>query len=197
VYTRKHDTTAVLLLTGLAGIAGCAPKSSVSPPVAQSYQLTATVQDLMEGIVDPSADTLWDSVAYIASARGVEDRQPRTDEEWQKVRYAAVTLIEAGNLLSMPGRTVAKDASAGSAGAAPANVGTGELTHGEIQSRINASHVAFTQFARNLQTAGMKALAAIEAKDAAALMDAGGVIDEACEACHVTYWYPNQNRPGG
>jgi len=52
------------------------------------------------------------------------------------------------------------------------------------------------QFARNLQDAGLKALSAIEAKDTQGLMDAGGTIDEACEACHVTYWYPHQNRPG-
>ena len=54
----------------------------------------------------------------------------------------------------------------------------------------------FTQFARNLQDAASKALTAIDARNPQGLMDAGGVIDEACEACHVTYWYPNQNRPG-
>jgi cytochrome c556 len=61
---------------------------------------------------------------------------------------------------------------------------------------MDATHEVFTQFARNLQDAGLKALAAITAKDAQGLMDAGGTIDEACEACHVTYWYPNQKRPG-
>jgi hypothetical protein len=156
--------------------------------------LTATVQDLMEGVVDPSADILWDSVAYIATTKGVEDRQPRTDEEWQRVRYAAITLIEATNLLRMPGRKVAND---GNPAGVPAPVaGLGELTHPEIQSRIDSSHPAFAQFARNLQEAGLKALTSIDAKDAEGLMAAGGVIDEACEACHVTYWYPNQNRPG-
>jgi len=156
----------------------------------------------MDGIIDPSADVLWDSVAYIATTNGIEDRQPRTDDEWKKVRYGAVTLIEGANLLSMPGRRVAGDSTDGTppTGGTPpaggASVGTGELTHAEIQQRIDSSHAAFVQFARNLQDAGLKALAAIEAKDATALMDAGGRIDEACEACHVTYWYPNQNRPG-
>lgn len=150
----------------------------------------------MDGIIDPSADVLWDSVAYIATTKGIEDRQPRTDDEWKKVRYGAITLIEAANLLSMHGRRVAGDPADGTPTAGDASVGTGELTHAEIQQRIDSSHAAFVQFARNLQDAGLKALAAIEAKDATALMDAGGRIDEACEACHVTYWYPNQNRPG-
>jgi len=158
---------------------------------AQQYRLTATIQDLMDGIIDPSADVLWDSVAYIATPKGVEDRQPRTDEEWKTVRNSAITLIEAANLLSMPGRSVA--AVHEPADSPPA---AGELSHAEIQQRIDATHDGFTQFARNLQDAGLKALAAINAKNAQGLMDAGGTIDEACEACHVTYWYPNQSRPG-
>jgi hypothetical protein len=143
----------------------------------------------MDGIIDPSADVLWDSVAYIATTKGIEDRQPRTDGEWKTVRNSAITLIEAANLLSMPGRSVA-------AARAPSPLGLGELSHAEIQQRIDATHDGFTQLARNLQDAGLKALAAISARDAQGLMDAGGTIDEACEACHVTYWYPNQNRPG-
>jgi hypothetical protein len=147
----------------------------------------------MDGIVDPSADVLWDCVAYIATKKGVEDRQPRTDEEWQAVRYSAITLIEAANLLSMPGRRVAAAHNPASAAAPPA---PGELTHAEIQQRVESTHGAFTQFARNLQDAATRALTAIDGKDAQGLMEAGGVIDQACEACHVTYWYPNQNRPG-
>ena len=145
----------------------------------------------MDGVIDPSADGLWDSVAYIATTKGVEDRQPRTDEEWKAVRYHAITLIEAANLLSMPGRHVA--AAQLATDPPPA---LGELSQDEIQRRINSTHEAFTGFARNLQDAGLKALVAIDAKDAQGLMDAGGTIDEACEACHVTYWYPNQSRPG-
>jgi hypothetical protein len=137
---------------------------------------------------------LWDSVAYIANTAGVEDRQPRTDEDWKRVRYSAITLIEAGNLLCMPGRRVAAEPGPGEQSAGEG--GHGELTHAQTQQRIDSSHEAFAQFARNLQEAGLKALAAINAKDPAALMEAGGVIDEACEACHVTYWYPNQNQPG-
>lgn len=171
--------------------AGCAPKvpSAPSAPVAQ-YQLTATIVDLMEGLIDPSADALWDSVAYIANAKGIEDRQPRTPEEWQAVRFQAVNLIEAANLLSMPGRVVAYDLP----NASPKR-GPGELSHAESQKLIDANHEGFVQFAHVLQSAGLLALAAIDAKNAQGLMDAGTTIDNACETCHVTYWYPNQQRP--
>ncbi len=166
-----------------------------APQSSQQYRLTATIPDLMDGMIDPAADVLWDSVAYIATPKGIEDRQPRTDDEWKTVRNSAITLIEAANLLSMPGRRVdAVHPPADAINDAPPPLG--ELSHAEIQQRIDATHDAFAQFARNLQDAGLKALAAITAKDAQGLMDAGGIIDEACEACHVTYWYPNQKRPG-
>jgi hypothetical protein len=219
VYDRIRAIQAAILLPGAILATACSPNArsgtqthqgerdwkitQQSQPVPK-YRLTATIPDLMEGVIDPSADVLWDSVAYVANTQGIEDRQPRTTEEWKKVRVSAITLIEAANLLSMPGRLVdgrsgpeglrATGASAASRSAIP--VGSGELTHAEIQQRIDSTHPAFVQFARNLQDAALKALAAIDRKDPVGLMDAGGQIDEACEACHLTYWYPNQSRPG-
>jgi hypothetical protein len=169
-------------------VAACSPeKPTVAVADPQQFHLTATIQELMDGQIDPSADALWDSVAYIASKSGIEDRQPRTDAQWHAVRLHAVELIEATNLLIMPGRR------ANGGGESP--VGLDELSPAEIQQRIDASHDNFVRFAGVLQEAGLRALAAIDAKDVQGLMDAGGVIDEACEACHVTYWYPNQHRP--
>jgi hypothetical protein len=181
---------ALLLSTSLSaalGTCGCSSKVAPAVPPQPPFRLVASIQDLMEGQIDPSPDALWDSVAFIASKTGTEDRRPHTDEEWKAVRSHALTLIEAANLLSMAGRRVAVTDS-------PA--GLGELRPVEIEQRIEAGHDSFVQYARLLQDAGLKALSAIDAKDPQGLMDAGGVIDEACEACHVAYWYPNQNRPG-
>jgi len=187
--------TLILLPSAVLAIAGCSASFESAPAsqAAAPYRLTATIQDLMEGIIDPSADVLWNSVAYIATRHSVEDRQPRTDEEWQSVRYSAITLIEAANLLSMPGRSVAAAHAVTGAESPPAS---GELTRAEIQQRIDSTHEAFTAFARNLQNAATQALTAIDSRNAQGLMDLGSVIDQACEACHVTYWYPSQNRPG-
>ena len=33
-------------------------------------------------------------------------------------------------------------------------------------------------------------MAAIDRKDPEALINAGGVMDMACENCHLEYWYP-------
>lgn len=191
-------TGVALLLAGCsrqsaspANAAGAGTSTDTSTDTGHSdgqYRPTATIQELMDGQIDPSADALWDSVAYIATEQGTEDRQPRSDEDWKALRTSTLTLIEAANLLSMPGRRVA---------ATNASAGLGELTPAEIQQRLSTSHGAFAQFAHGLQDAALQALKAIDARDPQALMDAGGAIDEACEACHVTYWYPNQKRPGG
>jgi cytochrome c556 len=161
------------------------PTSAVATP--QQKQLTATIQELMLGKIDPAADALWDSVAFIESPSGTEDRRPRTDSEWRAVRTHAISLVEAAKLLRVPGRRVKSGNSA---------AGHGELSSAEIQERIDTNQDGFVGFAGLLQDAGLKALTAIDARNAQALMDAGGVIDEACEACHATYWYPNQNRRG-
>ena len=77
---------------------------SCAKPQAE-YRPTTTIKDLMDGIVDPAADTIWGSVATI---NGKEEKTPHTDEEWLAVRRSALQLVEASNLLQIPGRHVAK-----------------------------------------------------------------------------------------
>ncbi len=167
----------------MAGVSGvCLSGDTVGETrVPGAAQAGATIQELMAGRVDPAADALWDSVATIVSAKGIEERRPRTAAEWKAVRLQALTLLETTGLLAMRGRRVTDKT------AAP---GPGELSAPEIQRRIDANHEAFVGFASALRVAGQQALAAIDARNPQRLMDAGGVIDTACEACHLTYWYP-------
>jgi hypothetical protein len=162
---------------------GCSDRAA---PVRQEspFHVTATIRDLMDAEIDPSADALWASVASVSSEAGFEDRQPRTDEEWAEVRRKALTLVEATNLLVMKGRRV-------SATYVPAR-GAGELDSTAVQNRVDASPEAFEALANVLRETALVALAAIDAKNPADLMEAGGAIDAACEGCHVTYWYPDQ-----
>ena len=76
-------------------------------PQPPPFKPVADVKQMMQGIVDPSADVVWESVATIFTKEGVEERRPRTKEEWANVRNHAMILAEAGNLLMMSPR--AKD----------------------------------------------------------------------------------------
>ena len=173
-------------LHNLVPIAVIAFACGEATPAASGIESTApaaTLQELMETRIDPAADSLWDSVAFIASEKGEEDRRPRTPAEWAAVRKTARSLIEAAAELEVPGRKVSTLLT---------SPGPGELSASDIQLRIDGDFAAFAKRARVLQSAARQALAAIDAKDADALMSAGGVIDAACEACHVVYWYPQQ-----
>ena len=87
-----------------AALAVAASAACGGPP-APTYKPIADVKQLMQGVVDPSADGVWESVAVIFTKAGTEERRPRTDKEWAGVRSHAMTLAESGNLLMMPGRT--------------------------------------------------------------------------------------------
>lgn len=155
---------------------GCRPREP-------EYRSTATIKDIMDSLVDPSADVLWDSVATVVSAAGVEEKVPSTDEEWAEVHRGAVRLVEATNLLLMPDRHVARTGE-------KAEHPEIELGPEEIERRINADRAAWTTLAHGLYDAALPALRAAEARNVKDLFDAGDKIDNACESCHLRYWYP-------
>ena len=159
-------------------------------PEPSPFILTASIQDIMLSIVDPSADDLWNSVSTISTMDGITENRPRTDEDWLELRHRAITLIEATNLLAMKGRRVVEE------GQKMQDEGLyGNLTSGQIQKLIDDDHKTFVAFAHGLHGAAMEMLKSIDNKDVDAFLQAGGDLDTACEACHTKYWYPNQPTP--
>ena len=184
------------LAIGILLASACAPKSEPATPAAATpaVQLkpVASMLDLMLSQIDANADALWESVATISTEKGIEERQPRTPEEWKTVRFQALAVIEGANLLMMEGRRVAHP---GQQLDEPG--GPGDFTPEQSQAAIDADQATFLSYARALQdTAGLM-LAAIEKKDPAGMLEAGGALDEACEQCHVKFWYPNAPKPPG
>lgn len=145
--------------------------------------MVASLKELMASTIDPAADGIWDSVAVRSTKSGVEYHQPRTPEEWAALRRYTIALIEATNLLVLPGRDAAPPGK---------RAGAGELEPAELERRIARQRIQFIAFAAALQITAMQTLEAIDRKDTDAVMRAGGNIDEACEACHGTFWYPRQ-----
>jgi hypothetical protein len=62
---------------------------------------------LMQAVVVPNADAIWDAVKSIDTKEGSQEIRPKTEEQWTAVRNAAITVAEAGNLLMLVPR--AKD----------------------------------------------------------------------------------------
>ncbi len=142
-----------------------------------------TIVEIMDSMVMPNAQIVWDAVSYEVTEKGETITGPKTDEDWQRVRWAAIALAESANNLMVPGRAVNHP------GVKP---GEGELAPEEIAKLIAANRGAWVGHAKVLYEAVMQAVSAIDAKDTAKISDAGGTIDSACESCHLQFWYPNQ-----
>jgi len=78
-----------------------------SGPPAPPFKPVADTKLLMQAVVDENADLIWDSVKDIVTKDGEEKIRPKTEQDWTRIRNAAVTLAEAGNLLMIVPR--AKD----------------------------------------------------------------------------------------
>ena len=181
MHVRMFLTAAGLpLLVGLSACSETATTEAESP-----YKITATIQDIMDAQVDPAADEIWNSVASIVGPNGIEEKQPRTDEEWEALKLKAFLVIEGANLLAMPGRRVAPEG----VGLDPAEL-AGEAP-ADIQKAMETNRSAWVQLSQGLHDAGLEVMKAIEAKSPDQLISAGEVLDTACENCHSTFWYPN------
>jgi hypothetical protein len=153
------------------------------PKPQAEYRPTTTIRDLMDGMVDPAADTIWNSVSTTVTKKGTEERAPHTDQEWGTVRHSAIALVEASNLLQIPGRPVALPGQQNEQGI--------ELQPEQIESLIDQDRQAWITLAHGLHDAATEALHAADAKDPAKVLESGDAIDNACEHCHQKYWYPH------
>ena len=172
------------LVTGLLVIAGACSRKAPAPA---DLARPATIKDLMDSMVDPSGDFLFESVAEIADERGITHKAPHTDEEWALVRRHALVLLEAPNLLVMDGRKVARPHERSKNPQV-------ELQPEDIQKSVDGDRPGFVRRARKLQDSAAMVLTAVDARDTTALFHAIEGIDKACENCHLHYWYPNDQR---
>jgi hypothetical protein len=173
----------------LAGLAFLGTGCRKAPPSEQAQQLLrpAFIKDIMDSMVNPSGEFVFDSVYQISDEHGIREIAPHTDADWEAVRQRVVILLEAPNLLVMPGRKVAPpDVTSQNPGI--------ELEPAQIQELIDGDRPAFLRRARGLQDAAAVAMKAVDAKNKDALFQAEDGIDKACESCHIHYWYPNDKR---
>ncbi len=86
-------------------VASCAPTPSPpSLPPPPPFHAVGTVAQVMEGIVFPSSEVVFNAAVW---SNGVLEGAPTTEEDWHHVEDNALTVAEAGNLLMMSPR--AKD----------------------------------------------------------------------------------------
>ena len=145
-----------------------------------------SVKELMKYMIDPASDYIFDSVKTLVRPDGsVVEIAPKTDEDWEKLRIGAVTMAEGVYLLKVQ-RPLTP------AGDVNNSVGPDatELSPTEIAAKISKDPVEWNARIEALRNVGLEVLEIVKKKDTNALWQAGGDLDEACEACHLEYWYP-------
>ena len=99
---RRASTAVVCILV----LGGCSPQkpaaTSASPP--PTYNTELAMPELMGHVVDPAAWTYWRGSGTEETKKGTVDLSPTTNEGWEQLESGAAALIEAGNLLQLPGR---------------------------------------------------------------------------------------------
>ena len=162
-------------------------RSAAAPP--PTLTPVVSVKELMENIIDPIADNVFDAVATDVTAKGIVETKPVTDDDWAKVRQGAVTLAEGTNLLKMP-RPVAPPGDKNNSGGANAP----ELSPEQIQAKIDQDRALWNKHADELREEAIKILEIVKARNADALFQAGSRLDKVCENCHLEYWYPGDKK---
>jgi len=177
-----------VLCSAVLGLTALSPAAIAQSKTAKADRpVYLSIKEIMESIIDPSADALWGAVGTVLDKDGTRELLPTTQEQWVDLRHAAVRIIEGANLLMM------KDREAAPPGVRSEAPGV-ELEGPQMTALIKKNRKAFDAFAKALQGVGSEALRASDGKDGAQLLEVGARMENVCESCHQTFWYPPEKR---
>lgn len=184
---------------GLAGLAlmlsSCspskpkAPESAGTPPPAPALwgdmKPVVSVKELMRDMIDPASDFIFDAVKIETTKKGTVERVPKTDADWDRIRIGATTIAEGVYLLKVPRPFAPPGDENASTGPEPS-----ELSPAQIKAKLEADPVLWNAKIEALRNVGLEVLDIVKNKRTAELWDASYNLDQACESCHMLYWYP-------
>ena len=157
-------------------LAACSPQKKAepaqSPPAAGAvkYNIDLPMDEFMGHVVDPAAFAYWAGSGTEETAKGTKDLSPTTPEGWEKLENAAATLIEAGNMLQLPGRA---------------------------RHLPDAPDGDWYKHAQELTRLATAAKAAAEKHDKQGVFKSGADLYSECTACHEEYVIQPQLKANG
>jgi hypothetical protein len=146
-----------------------------------------SVKELMRDMIDPASDFVFDAVGTVITKGKRIDKIPKTDADWERIRIGAVTMAEGAYLLKIPRPFAPAGDDNNSAGPEPA-----ELSPSQIKAKLLADPVLWNAKIEALRNVGLEVMEIVKRKDVNELWDAGENLDQACESCHLEYWYPGE-----
>jgi hypothetical protein len=186
---RRLAVAAGLLCVGVLA-SQCSSPQPAQPPKPKfigdsDMKPIVSVKELMQYMIDPISDNIFDAVWTDISKKGIVNYQPRNDDDWEKVKVGAVTLAEGIYLLKIPRPWTPPGDVNNSTGPNPP-----ELSPTQIQAKVDADPVVWNAKIEALRNVALEVLDIVKKKDINELFAAGEDLDKACEACHLEYWYP-------
>ena len=158
-------------------------------PLLGDMKPVVSVKELMEYMIDPASDYVFDSVKTIVQPNGkVVEIVPKTDDDWKKLQVGAVTMLEGIYLLKVQ-RPFSPAGDLNNSVGPDAN----ELSPAEITAKVQKDPVEWNARIEALRNVGLQVLDIVKRKNTQELWDASENLDEACEACHKSYWYPKED----
>jgi hypothetical protein len=185
---RIPTIVAVLTLAAAASQCTSRPEATVEQAPPSPLAPVLTVQELMEHIIDPQADYVFNAVSVDVGPKGAVETKPTTDEDWTRIERGAWVLAEASNLLKIS-RTMAPEHVK-----RPGGPGAPELAPHEIEAKVKANPRLWASHADLLRAEALKVIEIVKARDADKLFSAGSELDTACEGCHLDFWYPGDRK---
>ena len=175
----------------IAVVACSSPKPPASTPLTQELlgdlKPVVSVKELMHDMIDPASDFIFNSVSIVSTKAGVVETKPKTQEDWDRIQMGAVIMAEGVYLLKIPRPFAPPGDENNSTGPDPE-----ELSPAQITAKLEADPVLWNAKIEALRNVGLEVLEIVKRKDVNELWDAAENLDEACENCHVEYWYPGQ-----
>jgi hypothetical protein len=100
-FARPIVTATALFVSALVLQQCSRDTSSPAAPADARFRPVASVDQLMDSIVVPSSQKVFDAVVF---SNGALVSAPKSDADWLSVQLSAIAVAEAGNLLMMPPR---------------------------------------------------------------------------------------------
>jgi hypothetical protein len=144
-----------------------------------------SVKELMRDMLDPASDFIFDAVKVEFTKTGTIETVPKTDQDWDRIRIGAVTIAEGVYLLKIP-RPFAPPGDENNSSGPDAT----ELSPAQIKAKLEADPVLWNAKIEALRNVGLEVMEIVKKKQVDELWDAGENLDQACETCHIQYWYP-------
>src|SRR5262245_15277747 len=165
------------------------PTNSGALAVWGNMKPIVSVKEMMRDMIDPAADNIFNAVSTVVGPKGRIATEPKTEEDWDRIRFGAVTLIEGIYLLKIPRPFAPPGDENDSTGPNPS-----ELSPTQILTKLEKDPVLWEAKIEAIRNVGLEVVDIVKHKQVDQLWDAGDNLERACEGCHELYWYPNQPR---